>query len=183
MLFGASILPRANEVGIDLKMFGIAFGIAAITSVVFGVLPALHLSRTNHLQAMGSRGGGSGRGASRIRAALVVGQLVMATVLLVGAGLLIHSFVKLTAVDRGYDPSNVLAFQLVFPPDYPIARKADTIEALLARLRAIPNVEAAGFTRAGMLIGEAAHHRHVRAAGADAGGDARRPGLALVFDP
>ena len=150
----ASILPRVNEVGIDLKMFGIAFSLAALASVAFGGLPALHLSRQNHFQAMGPRGGGAGRGASRIRAALVVGQFVMATVLLVGAGLLIHSFGKLTAVDRGYDPSNVLAFQLVFPPDYPIARKTDTIEAVLARLRAIPNVEAAGFTRAGMLIGE-----------------------------
>jgi len=150
----ASILPRVNEVGIDLKMFGIAFTLAALASLAFGGLPALHLSRLNHLQAMGPRGGGAGRAASRIRAALVVGQLVMATVLLVGAGLLIHSFGKLTAVDRGYDPSNVLAFQLVFPPDYPIARKTETIEAVLARLRAIPNVEAAGFTRAGMHIGE-----------------------------
>jgi putative ABC transport system permease protein len=151
---GASILPRVNEIGLDVKMFAVAVGIAALASLVFGVLPALHLSRTHHLQAMGPRGGGSGRGPSRIRAALVIGQLVMATVLLVGAGLLIRSFDKLTAVERGYDPSNVLALQLVFPPDYPVARKSDTIEAVLTRLRAMPNVEAAGFSRAGMLIGE-----------------------------
>jgi putative ABC transport system permease protein len=155
LFFGTSILPRGNEVGIDLRMFGIAFGIAAITSLVFGVLPALHVSRTNALEAMGPRGGGSGRGESRMRSVLVVGQLVMATVLLVGAGLLIHSFVKLSTVDRGYDASNVLAFQLVLPTDYSVARKADTIETVLARLRAAPNVESAGFTRAGILIGEA----------------------------
>jgi putative ABC transport system permease protein len=154
LVFGASILPRVNEVGIDLKMFGIAFGIGALTSLVFGVLPAVHLSRANHLYAMGPRGGGSGRGSSRVRAALVVGQLVMATVLLVGAGLLAHSFVRLSGVERGYDPTNVLAFQLVFPSDYSIARKAATIESLLARLRAAPNVEVAGFSRAGVLIGE-----------------------------
>ena len=153
--FGTSILPRGHEVGVDPKLFAIAFGIAAITSVVFGVLPALHMSRASSLHAMGSRGAGSGRRESRIRAALVVGQLAMATVLLVGAGLLLHSFVKLSTVERGYDPSNVLAFQLVLPPDYPIARKADTIEEVLTRLRAIPTVEAAGFTRAGILIGEA----------------------------
>jgi putative ABC transport system permease protein len=155
--FSASILPRVHEIGIEVRMFGIAFGIAAMTSLLFGVLPALHLSRTPRLPAMGSRGGGSGRGESRIRAALVVGQLVMATVLLVGAGLLIHSFVKLSTVDKGYDPSNVLAFQLVLPADYPITRKTDTIEAVLARLRATPNVEAAGFTRAGILIPEEIH--------------------------
>src|SRR5206468_1772923 len=102
--FGTSIVPRGNEIGVDLRMFGIVFGIAAITSVVFGVLPALHASRTHSLQAMGSRGGSSSRGESRIRAGLVVGQVVMATVLLVGAGLLIHSFVKLSTVEQGYDP-------------------------------------------------------------------------------
>jgi putative ABC transport system permease protein len=155
--FGTSILPRGAELGIDLRLFGIAFGIAAITSVAFGVLPALVLSRTHSLQAMGSRDGGSDRRGSRIRAALVVGQVVMATVLLVGAGLLIHSFVKLSTVETGYDPANVLAVQLVFPPAYSIPRKAETIESLLTRLRAAPQVQAAGFTRAGILIGEELH--------------------------
>ena len=58
-------------------------------------------------------------------------------------------------VERGYDPSNALAFQLVLPPNYSIVRKVDTIEEILTRLRAVPNVEAAGFSRAGILIGEA----------------------------
>jgi predicted permease len=153
--FGTSILPRGNEIGVDLRMFGVAFSIAAITSLLFGMLPALHASRAQPLQTIGSRGGGSGRGASRIRAALVVVQLVMATVLLVGAGLLIRSFIRLSTVEQGYSPSNVLAFQLVLPPDYSVARKTDTIEAILTRLRAAPTVESAGFTRAGLLIGEA----------------------------
>jgi putative ABC transport system permease protein len=153
--FGTAILPRGHEVGVDLRMFAVAFGIASIASLAFGVLPALHLSRATDLHALGSRGSGRGRGESRIRAALVVGQLVMATALLVGAGLLIHSFVKLSTVERGYDPGHVLAFQLVLPPEYPVARKTEAIESILARLRAIPIVESAGFTRAGILIGEA----------------------------
>src|SRR4026208_1885245 len=90
-----------------------------------------------------------------MRSALVIGQLAMATILLVGAGLLLHSFFKLSVVERGYDPSNALAFQLVLPPNYSIVRKVDTIEEILRRLRAVPNVEAAGFSRAGILIGEA----------------------------
>jgi putative ABC transport system permease protein len=153
--FGTTILPRGHEIGVDPGLFAIAFGIAAITSVIFGVLPALHMSRARGLHAMGSRGTGPGRPESRIRSALVVGQLAMATILLVGAGLLLHSFFKLSTVERGYDPSNVLAFQLVLPPNYSIVRKVGTIEEILARLRAVPNVEAAGFTRAGILIGEA----------------------------
>jgi predicted permease len=154
LMFGSTILPRGHEVGVDLKVLGIAFGIAAVTSVVFGLLPAQHVSRTHHLHTMGSRGSGSGRGASRIRAALVVGQLVMATMLLVGAGLLAHSFVKLSTFDKGYDPSNVLAFNLLFPDQYSAARKAETIETLLTRFRATTNVRAAGFARHGLLIGE-----------------------------
>jgi len=154
LVFGPSILPRGREVGIDPKMFGIAFTIATMAIVLFGGLPAFHLSRTSHLEAMGPRGGGSGRGESRMRAALVVGQLVMATVLLVGAGLLAKSFVRLGAVERGYEPSRALAFQLVFPSEYSIPQKTTTIDALLARLRAAPDVEAAGFARAGVLIGE-----------------------------
>jgi putative ABC transport system permease protein len=154
LVFGESLLPRGNEVGVDLKMLAIAFTLAAIASLVFGVLPALHLSRTSDLRAMASRGGSSGRGESRTRAALAVGQLVMATALLVAAGLLMHSFTRLSAVDTGYNPSNVLAFQLVFPAEYAIARKAETIESLLTRLRAVPGVESAGFSRAGILIAE-----------------------------
>jgi predicted permease len=151
---GASILPRVQEVGIDPRMFAVAFGFAAVSILAFGLLPALHLSRSAPLQAFGARGGGASRGASRLRAALVVGQLVLATVLLVGAGLLIHSFGRLLAVDRGYDPSHALAFQLVFPPDQSIARKTATIEAVLGRLRTLPGVVAAGFNRHGMMIGE-----------------------------
>jgi putative ABC transport system permease protein len=154
LMFGATVLPRGHEVGVDVKMLGIACAIAAVTSVVFGVLPALHLSRTNHLHAMGSRGSGRGPSESRIRAALVVGQLVLATVLLVGAGLLAHSFVKLSTFDKGYEPSNVLAVNLLFPDQYSIARKAQTIETLLARFRGTPNVRSAGFARHGLLIGE-----------------------------
>ena len=75
-------------------MFGISFGIATMACFVFGLLPALHLSRQDHVRAMGARGGGAGRGEARLRAILVVGQLVMATTLLVGAGLLINSFVE-----------------------------------------------------------------------------------------
>ena len=89
---------------------------------------------------MGSRGGGSGRGESRVRAALVVGQLVLATVLLVGAGLLANSFIKLSTFDKGYDPANVLAFNLLFPDRYSTAHKGEDIETLLGRFRANPNV-------------------------------------------
>lgn len=151
--FASSILPRANEIDINGGMLGVAFTIAAATSLVFGVLPALHLSRSSHLSTTVSRVVSSRREA-RMRGALAVGQLVMATMLLVGAGLLVRSFVNLWTIEKGYDPRNVLVFQLVPPTDYTQARKVDLIEALLARLRATPDVEAAGFARHGVLMPE-----------------------------
>jgi putative ABC transport system permease protein len=151
--FGGNLLPRINEVGVDWGILGIALGLSIVASLVFGVLPALHLSRTNHLQAMGSRGVGVSQRESRTRLVLVVSQLVMATVLLVGAGLLASSFLNLSRVEKGYDPANALSFYLVLPAEYSIARKAETIESLLSRLRNLPGVEAAGFAYAGILLG------------------------------
>jgi putative ABC transport system permease protein len=153
LMFGATILPRANEVAVDVRVLVISFALAAGTSLVFGLLPALALSRGNDLTAVGSRRT-TGPGTSRLRTVLVVGQLVMATVLLVSAGLLAHSFVKLSNVNNGYDPSNVLAFNLLFPDQYSVPRKAETIERLLARVRSSPGVQSAGFSRHGLLIGE-----------------------------
>jgi predicted permease len=153
LMFGSTILPRINEVHIDLTVLGIAFTVAAITSVIFGVLPAMHLSRAGHGPAMNVRGSG-GAGGSRIRAALSVSQLTMTTVLLVCAGLLTRSFLGLTNVNNGYDPSHVLAVNLLFPDQYSVGRKAETISTLLTRFRALTDVRVAGFSRHGLLIGE-----------------------------
>jgi predicted permease len=154
LMFGANILPRANEVSVDWRLFAIAFAIATVTAFTFGLLPALQLSRANHLRSVGSRGGGTSRGESRLRNALTLAQLTMATVLLTGAALLTHSFIKLSTFNKGYDPANVLAFNLLFPDTYSTARKCETIETLLTRVRSNPDVRAAGFARHGLLIGE-----------------------------
>ena len=154
LMFGSTILPRAHEVGVDLTVLGAALTLAIVTSVMFGVLPALHLSRATPGSTIGVRGSSSGRQATRIRAALTVAQLTLATVLLVGAGLLTRSFVALSTVDNGYDASNVLAINLLFPDGYSVARKQDTIDTLLSRFRGIPRVQSGGFSRHGLLIGE-----------------------------
>ena len=153
LMFGSTILPRINEVHIDLTVLGIAFTVAAMTSVICGVLPAMLLSRAGHNAGMSVRSSAGPRG-SRIRTALSVSQLTMATVLLVCSGLLARSFLNLTGVNNGYEPSHVLAANLLFPDQYSVARKAETITTLLARFRALPDVRAAGFSRHGLLIGE-----------------------------
>ena len=154
LMFGSTVLPRAHEVHVDLTVLGIALITTSITSVVFGLLPALHLSSGRHATTIGSARQGVGTSASRTRTALVVGQLAMATILLVGAGLLSYSFVKLARTNKGYDADRVVALQLLLPRHYAASRRAEVIDATLTRLRALPGVEAAGFARHGVLIGE-----------------------------
>jgi len=152
LVFGGNLLPRAGEIAVDPQLLLLAAAIAAGASLAFGVVPALQASRADVRLAMTVR---TGRAAheTRLRSVLVVGQLAIATTLLVGAGLLIGSFLRLADVDKGYEPEGVLAFQLVLPEEERTARKAATIEDILARLRATPGVEAAGFSNAGALIG------------------------------
>ena len=154
LMFGSTILPRGHEIGVSWRLFAIASAISATACVMFGLLPAVLLSRTDHLHALSARGSAASRGASRLRAALVTGQLVLATMLLVGAGLLANSFMRLATFNKGYDPKDVLAFNLLFPDQYSTARKASTIETLLNRFRSNPGVRSAGFARHGLLIGE-----------------------------
>jgi predicted permease len=153
LMFGTTLLPRMNEVAVDFGVLGTALTLAVVTSVMFGMLPALTLSRATRISGSDVRVS-PGRTESRIRSALVVAQLVMATVLLVSGGLLANSFVKLSRVNNGYDASNVLAFNLLVPNEYSVARKAETIDWLLSRLRDYASVRSVGFSRHGLLIGE-----------------------------
>ena len=153
IVFGGNLLPRLQEVDVDGRVLLTALTLSAVASVLFGVLPAWQLSRVSQLQALGTRGSGASKRESRARTALAVSQLVLATMLLVGAGLLVNSFISLSRVEKGYDPSNVVAFQLVLPAEYATERKAATIESLLAALRNRPGVEHAGFAYAGILLG------------------------------
>jgi len=155
--FGGAMLPRLHEIVVDWRVLALAIALAVATALAVGVLPSLKMSRLDHIQALSHRGAGgqSGalRGDMRVRDLLAVGQLAMATMLLVGAGLLINSFNRLSHVDPGWNASGVLTFNLVMPQDYSTARKAALIERLLAGLRAMPQVESAAYTYAGPLVG------------------------------
>jgi putative ABC transport system permease protein len=151
--FGGTMIPRLNEIAVDRWMLTIAVGLSAFTALVISVLPVLRLSRTDHIQAMGARGASGARSDTRVRNLLVAGQLATATMLLVGAGLLVNSFGRLARVDPGWNASGLLTFYLVAPQEYTTQRKAMLIDDLLAELRRTPGVQAAGFTYAGPLLG------------------------------
>jgi putative ABC transport system permease protein len=155
--FGAAMLPRLHEITIDGRVLGLAIAVALATALLAGMVPAFNLSRTDRRQALGYRGaggqGGATRGDMRLRDVLVVGQLAMATTLLVGAALLTNSFSRLSRVDPGWNASGVLTFYLVMPQDYSTVRKAELIERLITELRALPRVQSAAYTYAGPLLG------------------------------
>jgi predicted permease len=155
--FGGAMLPRLHEVGVDLGLLALAMSLAMATALMVGVLPAFRMSRVDHAQVMNYRGaggqGGARRGDTRARSALVVAQLALATMLLVGAGLLINSFSRLARVDPGWNASGLLTFYLVMPQDYSTARKAALIDALLTELRRQPDAQGVGYTYAGPLLG------------------------------
>ena len=151
--FGGVMIPRLHEVAVDGSMLAIAVGVSAFTALVISVLPVLRLSQTDQLQAMGVRAASGARHDTRLRNLLLVGQVASATVLLVGAGLLVNSFGRLTRVDPGWSASGLLTFYLAVPPEYTTQRKARLIDELLVALRRTPEVQAAGFTYAGALLG------------------------------
>jgi putative ABC transport system permease protein len=118
--------------------------VSVLTGLLFGLAPALRVSGTDCLQAMkgsafSARAMLRGLGA---RAGFVIAEGAMAMLLLTGAGLLIHSFIKLSTVDPGFDSRHVLTFQVASPPT---AQRDAFNQELVARLESMPDVEAAGF--------------------------------------
>ena len=152
-----SMVPRLHEIAVDGRLLGLAMALAVITALLVGAMPAFRMSRVDHALVLNYRGAGGQAGArhadTRVRSVLVVAQMMAATMLLVGAGLLINSFSRLARVDPGWNASGLLMFYLVMPQDYSTARKAALIDTLLTELRAMPEVRGVGYTYAGPLLG------------------------------
>jgi putative ABC transport system permease protein len=137
-------IPRLDEVHVDMLALAFTVGLSVLAGAVVGVVPALEQTRTNASDTLrGDPGAGlSLSGRRPVQGFLIVWQIAMAMILLIAAGLQIHSFVKVAHVDPGYDASNVLTFQVLFPGD---SVPADFANALIAQLERLPRVEAAGF--------------------------------------
>jgi predicted permease len=154
----SAALPRLDAVGVDLYVLAFTVATSIATGLLFGLAPVVRLCRSDPMHALKApvASGGSGLEARRsgIRGVLVVAEIALAMVLLVGAGLLIHSFIKLSSVDAGYNPTSVLTFQVSLPNDrYPDARLKTFAESLVARLRSIPGVEAAAYANQLPMVG------------------------------
>src|SRR5262245_12192820 len=150
-------LPRLEAVQLDAAALLFAAGASALTAVLFGLVPALRAAGIDLNATL--RATGSATGAQvRLRSVLMIGEMALALVLLIGAGLMIRSFAALQQVRPGFDPSGVLTFRMAMPPaKYP---RADARLALIRqmdqRLRAIPGVTDVGFTTQLPLTGSGA---------------------------
>ena len=139
-------LPRADAIGIDVRVLQFTLLASLLTGFLFGLTPAWRASRINLVSALRDSGSthSEGPGARRLRGALVVGEIALALILLTGAALLINSFWRLGTVDPGIDPRDVLAFKVSLPYEkYNAGQAGEFFRQLQERLEALPGVHAA----------------------------------------
>jgi predicted permease len=137
-------LPRYQEIGLSAGVLLFTFVVASVTGILFGLFPALQVSRPD-LHATLKEGGRSGAEGARspMRSVLVAGEVAVSLMLLAGAGLMVRSFGKLAAVDEGFDPHHVLTMRLVLTgsPYAAPERRNPFYRQALERVAAVPGVE------------------------------------------
>jgi predicted permease len=138
-------VPRAEEIGLHLPVLLFTIFVSVLTGIMFGLLPAIRMSRTDISGRLKDSGRAISGSRSRMQSVLVMGEMAMALVLLVGAGLMCRTLMGLWKVDPGFDPRNVSYFDVTPSPSL-VSQPPDAIHAALrqisATLHSVPGVEA-----------------------------------------
>src|SRR5262249_39046259 len=152
---GPTIVPRIDLVAVDLRVLAFALVASIATGIAFGVAPALRGSSIDLLASLKDAARGSRGAGARTRAALVVAEVALALVLLVGAGLAIRSFAKLTAIELGFEPARVVTMHASLPDTRyrDPARWTAFHRELVQQVAALPGLDAAGLNSALPLAG------------------------------
>jgi putative ABC transport system permease protein len=141
-------IPRLNEVRVDPNVVCFTMGLALITGLLFGVVPAFQSTSSGISSTLkeGGRGALTSRGGSRMRTTLVIAEVALAVMLLAGAGLLIRSFSRLASVDPGFQVQSALTFELSLPESRYETEEHQIafFDQLMPKLQTIPGVQAAG---------------------------------------
>jgi predicted permease len=140
----AKMLPQSLPASLDWRVLGFAVALSAVVGLLIGLIPVLHILRTNLAEVIqrNSRGASFGRGVRTLSGALVVAQVAVALMLLTGAGLLIHSFAEALRVDTGIDANNVVTARIALTREHRASDEAANSirERLLGAMREIPGV-------------------------------------------
>jgi predicted permease len=143
-------ISQARDISIDLKVLGFTLLVSTITGLIFGLAPALQAARFNQTETLkeGGRDSATGSGGKRIRGLLVMAEVAVSLVLLIGAGLLINSFLRLRNVDPGFRSDNLLTMKFVLPqPKYEaFERRSAFYTDLIRRVENLPGVKSAAVT-------------------------------------
>ena len=161
-------LPRAANIAVQWPVVSFAFGLALLTGIVFGLVPAIQATQQPIRESLNEEGrsGSASARHRRIRSSLVVAEIAVALVLLVGAGLLLRSFAALTRVSPGFKPEKLLVVSLPLSPlKYrdSVSRTA-AVERIVSRTRALPAVQSASVTTMLPMAGAGATIHFNRAA-------------------
>jgi predicted permease len=146
-------LPLLSTLRIDGMALGWTVVIAVLTATIFGLLPGLRIASGNLQEVLKDSGAGAGLGRKheRVRAALVVSEIALACVLLVSAGLLLRSFLKVLDVDLGFQPDRAASIKVDYDDSAKTeearqAKRGEIFQQIIARVIALPGVEAAGMS-------------------------------------
>ena len=148
---GSVALPLLSALRIDSQALGWTVLVAVFTATLFGLLPGIRIASGNLQEMLKDSGPGAGLGRKheRVRAALVIFEVALACVLLVSAGLLLRSFVKVLDVDLGFQPDRAASIAVDYDDSAPTedarqARRGEIFQQVITRVSTIPGVEAAG---------------------------------------
>jgi predicted permease len=145
---GSIALPLLSSVSLDRSAIGWTVLIAVVAAALFGLAPGLKMSAGSLQDALKDSGHGltAGRKGTRLRAVLVVSEMALACVLLVGAGLLLRSFLRVLDVDLGFEASRAAVIKVDYDDGGNMARRGAILQEMLQRVSAIPGIESAGIT-------------------------------------
>ena len=143
-------ISQAREISMDLKVLGFTFLVSVATGLIFGLAPAIQAARFNQIETLkeGGRDAATGGSGKRLRGLLVMAEVAISLVLLIGAGLLINSFLRLRNVDPGFRRDNLLTMKIVLPePKYEeMERRSAFYTNLIERVQSLAGVRSAAVT-------------------------------------
>jgi putative ABC transport system permease protein len=149
-------MPRAEDIGLDPRVLLFTFAISVLAGIIFGLAPAWRLTRSNVGSTLGESGRSVAAARSHMQAVFVIGEMAMALVLLIGAGLMIRSLFQLWHLDPGFNPKNVLVFTFSGPESFK-NQSADALRSayreIHSKLASAPGVDSVSFNNGATPMG------------------------------